>query len=143
MDRPAVGVGGVVVHDGRVVLIRRGKQPLKGRWSVPGGSVEIGETLEQAVVRELREETGLEVRPVSFLTVFDRIERQGESVLYHFVIVDFLCELVSGTPCAGSDAEAVALATPGELAGYELHPETLEVVLEGFRLAELRGSGGA
>lgn len=142
-DRPVVGVGGVVVHEGRVLLIRRGKEPLKGCWSVPGGTVELGESLEEAVVRELREETGVEVRPVSTITVFDRIDRRDGEVLYHYVIVDFLCELLSGAPRAGSDAEAVALASPAELAGYALHPKALEVVLEGFRQAGLRSSGRA
>jgi ADP-ribose pyrophosphatase YjhB (NUDIX family) len=140
-DRPVVGVGGVVVQDGRVLLIRRGKEPLKGRWSVPGGTVELGESLEDAVVRELREETGLEVRPVCLITAFDRIERRDGELLYHYVIVDFLCDRLAGTPCAGSDALAVALATPEELPAYALHPKALEVVLEGLRLAALRESG--
>jgi 8-oxo-dGTP diphosphatase len=139
-DHPVVGVGGVVVHDGRVLLIRRGKQPLEGRWSVPGGSVELGESLEEAVVRELREETGVDVRPLRLLTVFDPIERRDGEVLYHYVIVDFLCALLAGTPCAGSDALAVAFVAPEELPAYALHPKTLEVVLDGFRQAERSGS---
>ena len=77
---PVVGVGGVVVRDGRVLLIRRGKPPLYGRWVVPGGTVELGETLEEALVREMEEETSLRVEPVEVLTVFDRIEREGERV---------------------------------------------------------------
>ena len=88
---PVVGVGGVVVRDGRVLLIRRGKPPLYGRWVVPGGTVELGETLEEALVREMEEETSLRVEPIEVLTVFDRIEREGERVVYHYVIVDYLC----------------------------------------------------
>ena len=88
---PVVGVGGVVVRDGRVLLIRRGKPPLYGRWVVPGGTVELGETLEEALVREMEEETCLRVEPIEVLTVFDRIEREGERVVYHYVIVDYLC----------------------------------------------------
>ena len=98
---PVVGVGGVVVHEGRVLLIRRGKQPLYGRWVVPGGTVELGEPLEEALVREMREETGLEVEPFELLTVFDRIERDGERVLYHYVIVDYLCRWRAGRGAGG------------------------------------------
>jgi 8-oxo-dGTP diphosphatase len=126
-------VGAVVIRGGRVLLIRRGKEPLRGRWLVPGGTVELGETLEEAVVREVREETGVEVAPREVLTVFDRIDREGERVLYHYVIVDYLCEYLGGEPRAGSDAEAVVLAGPDELASYNLPPKALEVVRDGFR----------
>jgi ADP-ribose pyrophosphatase YjhB (NUDIX family) len=135
VDRPSVGVGAVLIHDGKVLLIRRGKEPLRGRWVVPGGTVEVGETLEVALVREVLEETGLLVRPLELVTAFDRIERNGDSVLYHYVIVDYLCEYVSGELRAGSDAEAAAFATPDELAGYDLPEKALEVVRDGFRRA--------
>jgi mutator protein MutT len=128
-----VGVGGVVVHDGRALLIRRGKQPLYGRWVVPGGTVELGETLTQALVREMREETGLEVEPTELLAVFDRIERAGERVVYHFVIVDYLCRYVSGRARAASDALDVAWAAPEELEAYDLPSKALEVVSDAFR----------
>jgi mutator protein MutT len=134
-----VGVGGVVVHDGRVLLIRRGKEPLKGRWVVPGGTLELGETLEQALVRELEEETGLTVRPLELLTVFERIERAEEGFAYHYVIVDYLCELVSGTPRAGSDALEVALVAPEDLASFDLPPKALEVVQDGLGRLAARG----
>ena len=123
----------MLVHEGKVLLIKRGKEPLRGRWVVPGGTVEVGETLEQALVREVREETGLVVRPLEVVLVFDRIERDGESVRYHYVIVDYLCDYVSGTPQAASDAEAVALVAPEDLPGYQLPSKALEVVLDGFR----------
>lgn len=116
-----------------MLLIRRGKEPLRGRWLVPGGTVELGETLEEAVVREIREETGLEVAPREMITVFDRIDREEGRVLYHYVIVDYLCDYLSGEPRAGSDAEAVALVAPEDLASYDLPPKALEVVLDGFR----------
>jgi 8-oxo-dGTP diphosphatase len=132
-SQPSVGVGAVVIRDGRVLLIRRGKEPLRGRWLVPGGTVELGETLEEAVVREIREETALEVSPLEVLTVFDRIDRQEGRVLYHYVIVDYLCEYLSGEPQAGSDAEAVALVAIQDLAAYDLPPKALEVVMDGFR----------
>jgi len=127
-----VGVGGVLIHDGRVLLIRRGKEPLRGRWVVPGGTVELGETLEQALVREMEEETGLRVEPGEVLTVFDRILREAETVRYHYVIVDYLCTYVSGEARAASDAEAVAWATPEELSAYDLPPKALEVVQDAF-----------
>ena len=140
VDHPAVGVGAVLIHQGKVLLIRRGKEPLRGRWVVPGGTVEVGETLEEALVREVKEETGLVVRPLEVVTVLDRIERDGDAVRYHYVIVDYLCEYVSGTPQAASDAEAVAFAAPEELSRYVLPPKALEVVLDGFR--RVREDGG-
>ena len=130
---PRVGVGAVMVHDGRVLLIRRGKEPLRGRWVVPGGTVEPGETLQDALVREVREETGLTVRPGEVILVFDRIQREGGEVRYHYVIVDYLCEYVEGTPRAGSDAEAVALVPPERLHEYDVPDKALEVVRDAFR----------
>jgi 8-oxo-dGTP diphosphatase len=149
VDRPAVGVGAVVVHEGRVLLIRRGKEPLRGRWVVPGGTVEVGETLHEALVREIQEETGLVVRPREIVAVFDRIERDGGEVRYHYVIIDYLCDYVSGTPVAASDAEAVAFVSPDELPAYALPEKALEVVLDVFRRIQgnrsaglAKGSGG-
>ncbi len=130
---PVVGVGGVLVHEGRVLLIRRGKQPLYGRWVVPGGTVELGESLAEALVREMREETGLEVEPLELLTVFDRIEREAERVAYHYVIVDYLCRFRSGEARAGSDALDVAWARPHELDAYDLPPKAREVVEDALR----------
>jgi 8-oxo-dGTP diphosphatase len=129
-----VGVGGVVVADGRVLLVRRAKSPLLGRWSIPGGTVELGETLEEALVREMAEETSLEVEPVEVLTVFDRIQREGGEVVFHHVIVDYLCRHLSGVAQAGSDAAEVHWAGPDELERFDLTPKALEVVTEAFRL---------
>jgi mutator protein MutT len=130
---PSVGVGGVVILDGKVLLIRRGKEPLRGRWVIPGGTVEAGETLEAALVREMEEETGLTVRPGEILVVFDRILREGEALVYHYVIVDYLCERVGGEIRAGSDAAEVALVAEGDLGSYDLPAKAFEVVREGFR----------
>lgn len=128
-------MGAVLVENRRVLLIRRGKEPLKGRWSLPGGTVERGETLRQALAREMREETALEVEVGALITVFDRIERRDGRVVYHYVIVDFLCERLAGEPRAGSDAEAVAWAEPGELGAYGVHEKAREVIEAGFRMA--------
>jgi mutator protein MutT len=128
-----VGVGGVVIHEGRVLLIRRGKEPLLGRWVVPGGTVELGESLEQALVREMSEETGLEVEPLELLTVFDRIQRDGERVVYHYVIVDYLCRWLSGEARAASDALEAAWVGLDALEAHDLPPKALEVVRDAFR----------
>jgi 8-oxo-dGTP diphosphatase len=141
-DRPSVGVGAVLIHEGRVLLIRRGKEPLRGRWVVPGGTVELGETLEQALVREIQEETGLLVRPRQVVAVFDRIQRVADRVDYHYVIVDYLCDYVAGEARAGSDAEAVALVAPADLPAYDLPEKALEVVLDGFRRVEAQSRQG-
>jgi len=123
-----VGVGGVVLRDGKVLLVRRGKEPLKGRWVIPGGTVELGETLQEAVEREVREETGIEVRAREVLLVFDRIERSGEAVDYHYVIIDYLCEDVGGVLQAGSDAADAAFVSRHELDDYDLPPLARELV---------------
>ena len=129
----------MLIHDGRVLLIRRGKEPLRGRWVVPGGTVELGESLEAALVREMEEETHLRVRPLEVLTVFDRIQHEADGeVAYHYVIVDYLCEYVSGTPRAGSDALEVAMALPEELGAFDLPEKALEVVQEALRRASVR-----
>jgi 8-oxo-dGTP diphosphatase len=128
--RPFVGVGGVILVDGRVVLIRRGKEPLRGRWVIPGGTVELGETLHEAVVREVEEETGLVVRPREVVLVFDRIHRDGGIVEYHYVIIDYLCDYVSGEPRAGSDADEVALVARADLDAYDLPPQARDLVLD-------------
>ena len=130
---PVVGVGGVLIRDGKVLLIRRGKPPLYGRWVVPGGTVELGESLEQALVREMREETGLEVAPLEVLTVFDRIERDGDRVVYHYVIVDYLCRWLGGEARAASDALEAAWAALDDLPRYDLPQKALEVVQDAFR----------
>ena len=136
---PQVGVGGVVVLDGRALLIRRGKAPLRGHWSIPGGTVERGESLEQALVREMREETGLEVRPLEVLTVFDRIDRDGDTVTFHYVIVDYRCRWLRGEARAGSDALDVRWAGPDELEALDLTPKALEVVRQAFLVTDKEG----
>ena len=126
-SHPTLGVGGLVVHEGRVLLVRRAKEPLRGRWVVPGGTVELGETLEEAVTREVLEETGILVRPLEVMTVFDRIERRDDGiVLYHYVIVDYRCAFVSGALEAAWVAES-------ELNRYDLPPLALDLVRRAFQ----------
>jgi 8-oxo-dGTP diphosphatase len=135
---PVVGVGAVVfVPDGRVVLIKRRNEPLAGQWSLPGGKLELGETLEAGTARETREETGLVVEVGPLIDVFDRIlmDETGQ-VGYHFVLVEYLCRLVSGTPVAGSDADAVTLADPAALAPFELTLKAQSVIARAVRMRE-------
>jgi mutator protein MutT len=142
-DHPVVGVGGIVVHEGKVLLIRRGKEPLRGRWVVPGGTVELGETLEQALVREMKEETDLVIAPVEMLTIFERIQRDDGEVSYHYVIVDYLCRYEGGEARAGSDAEALAWAGRDELLHYDLPAKAFEVIEQAFERVETLARKGA
>lgn len=121
------------MHGGRALLVRRGKEPLRGRWVVPGGTVELGETLEDAVVREVREETGLAVRPLEVMKVFDAIERDAAGVRFHYVVVDYRCAFVAGDLRAGSDAEDAAWVGETDLPSYDLPPLALELVRRALR----------
>jgi len=115
-EAPIVGVGAVILHEGRVLLIQRGQPPLKGEWSLPGGALELGETLEEGIRREVLEETGLVVETISIVEAFDRIVRDAEGrVQYHYVLVDFLCRVTGGSLACASDAAAARWATPDEL----------------------------
>jgi 8-oxo-dGTP diphosphatase len=131
-SQPRLGVGGVVLSEGRVLLARRAKAPLLGRWTIPGGTVELGETLLQAVVREMKEETGLVVEPLEVLAVFDWIEREGGEVSFHHVIVDYLCRRLGGEAGAASDVLEVAWVAPHELGRYGLTEKAREVVSDAF-----------
>jgi 8-oxo-dGTP diphosphatase len=144
-ERPVVGVGGVVIADGRALLIRRGHAPLEGEWSIPGGTLEVGEALLDAVGRELAEETGIEVRVGDLIEVFERIFPDGEGrPKYHFVILDYLCEAIRGTARPGSDVTDVAWAAESELPKYSLTPTATRVVKKAFQMARERdGRGGS
>ncbi len=131
-DHPIVGVGGVIVHRGRVLLVRRGSEPLKGQWSIPGGMLELGEDLGEAARRELKEETGLEVEPLEVLTVFDRIHRRGRRVKYHFVIVDFACRLKRGRLKPASDVLDARWVRRQDLPQYNLTERATAVVLQAY-----------
>jgi 8-oxo-dGTP diphosphatase len=165
-DLPMVGVGGVVIRDGRALLIRRGSEPLKGEWSIPGGVLEVGETLIEGVTRELLEETGLHVRVLELIEVFERIFRKGKEgagpspvreapaksaavktgdpgkandrPLYHFVILDYLCDVVSGEPRAGGDVTDLTFAAEEELQNYHLTPTATRVIKKAFAMSRAR-----
>jgi 8-oxo-dGTP diphosphatase len=138
-DRPMVGVGGVVISNGRALLIRRGGPPLEGQWSIPGGMLEVGETLIEGVRRELAEETGIEVRVGALIEVFERINPDAEGkTRYHFVVLDYLCQAIRGEARAGSDVTDVAWATPLELEKYSLTETATRVILKAFEMARER-----
>jgi 8-oxo-dGTP diphosphatase len=145
-QRPMVGVGGVIIVEGRALLIRRGSEPLLGEWSIPGGMLELGETLEQGVARELLEETGLTVRVIELIEVFDRIyvestagaheEKKGPR--FHYVIVDYLCERVGGDAVAGSDVTDLVFASEEELDKYKLTETATRILKKAFSMERLR-----
>lgn len=137
---PLAGVGAVIVHEGRVLLVRRGTEPLRGEWSLPGGLVEVGETLLAGVVREVREETGLTVKPLELIELLDRIHWEGDRVRYHYVIADYLCRVVGGALQAATDADAVRWVERAEWNGQNLlrlDPETARVMEMGWQRARV------
>lgn len=147
---PLVGVGAVVVEEGRVLLVRRGTEPLKGQWSLPGGLLELGESLTGGVVREVREETGLIVEPVELVELLDRIHREGEKVRYHYVIADYLCSVTGGSLQAASDADAVRWTERAEWnrqdssgGALKLDPVTVRVIEMGWQRARALAAGGS
>jgi len=133
-DAPLVGVGAIIIEENRVVLVKRGHAPLAGEWSIPGGVLEVGETLREAAVREAFEETGLKVEPAELLGVFDRILRDGvERTRYHYVLIDFLCRHVSGELQAAGDADDARWFSQDEIGGLSLAKDTAEVIRLGFK----------
>lgn len=137
-QQPLIGVGAVVVDRGRVLLVKRGKAPLVGEWSIPGGMLELGETVRAATEREALEETGLAVRTTQLLGVFDRIVAdEGGGTMYHYVLIDFLCEKLCGEPRAAGDAAEVGWFTPTEVEKLPLPADTKYVIELGIARSEL------
>jgi ADP-ribose pyrophosphatase YjhB (NUDIX family) len=146
-EKPIVGVGGVVIEGSKVLLIRRGNEPLMGQWSIPGGTLELGETLLEGAVRELKEETGLEVRVLEMIEVFERINfghgadqnwttaEERKRPRFHFVIVDYWCERISGTAVAGGDVTDVAWASEDDLEKFALTSTAVRVIRKAFSMA--------
>ena len=128
-DRPLLGVGAIIVLGERILLVQRCNPPLKGEWSIPGGLVETGETTREAIVREVREETGLEIEIVKLAEVFERIVRDRNSrVQYHFVLIDYLCRAIAGEAHAGSDVSDVRWVKTDQLEKLAVAAETCEVI---------------
>jgi 8-oxo-dGTP diphosphatase len=141
---PLMGVGAVIVDQGRVLLVRRGSEPLKGQWSIPGGMLELGEPLIGGVIREVQEETGLTVEPVELVELLDRIHREGERVRYHYVIADYLCRVTGGTLEAASDADEVRWVERAEWNSHsilKLDPITVCVIEKGWQRAQALAVG--
>jgi mutator protein MutT len=132
-ERPIIGVAAVIIEDDRVVLVRRGRPPAYGEWSLPGGAVELGETLEEAIIREVEEEIGFHIEVVELAAVLDRIflDTDGQ-VQYHYVLMDFLCRKTGGRLRASSDAISCAQVPLAVLANYKLTKETREVILRAY-----------
>ena len=128
-ERPIVGVGAIVFDGDRVLLVKRAHEPLKGEWSVPGGAVEVGETLEEAIRREVREETGLDIEVGPIVDVLDRIRYDPEGrVKFHYVLVDFVCRPAGGTLQCASDAEEATWAECAHLPRYGVPDATTSVI---------------
>jgi ADP-ribose pyrophosphatase YjhB (NUDIX family) len=131
-------VGALIIEGDRILLVERGREPLKGWWSLPGGVVEAGERLENAARREVREETGLEVEIVCLLEVFERIMRDAAGRFeYHYVLMDYLCRSIGGELCAADDASGVAWFTEPGLRDLKITEGTPAVIAKAFR--HLRG----
>lgn len=127
--RPVLGVGALIFQGDEILLIERGREPLKGQWSLPGGAVETGEHLEDAITREVREETGLEVVPVQLALIFERLMHDDEGQTeYHYVLIDYLCEIRGGVLCAGDDSNCARWFPVEELDRLSLTEGTLSVI---------------
>ena len=131
--RPMVGVGAILFRRDRILMAQRGKEPLKGWWSLPGGALEIGESLHQGVCREVREETGLEVEPVRMFEIFERIIRDDAGTPeYHYVLIDYVCRVTGGSLFPGDDVCAVEWVRRQDLASLQITEGTLAVIERAF-----------
>lgn len=134
---PLLGVGALILDGGRILMAQRGKEPLKGWWSLPGGALETGELLADAIRREVREETGLEIEPLHVFEIFERIIRDGQGAPeYHYVLIDYLCRVTGGALCAGDDVCRVEWMEHNALAGLRITEGTLSVIDRAFAARE-------
>jgi ADP-ribose pyrophosphatase YjhB (NUDIX family) len=134
-------VGALIFEGDSILLVERAGEPLKGYWSLPGGLVESGELIEDAVRREVREETGLLVELLSRFDIFERIMRDAEGrAEYHYVLIDYVCRVVGGSPCAGDDVSRLAWVKPSELRNYRLTEGTIEAIERAFSNVRNRSS---
>jgi ADP-ribose pyrophosphatase YjhB (NUDIX family) len=132
--RPLVGVGAILFRRDRVLMAQRGKDPLKGWWSLPGGALETGESLKEAVCREVLEETGLEVSPAGVFEIFERIIRDDRGVPeYHYVLIDYICKVTGGKLCPGDDVDQVEWVRRADLPKLQITEGTLGVIEKAFR----------
>lgn len=140
-ERPLLGVGALIIEGDNILLVERGKEPLKGYWSLPGGLLELGERLADAIKREVLEETGLEVEPLSMHEIFERImpDDQGRPE-YHYVLIDYICRVTGGTLAAASDASRAAWVPQREVAAYHLTEGTLTVIERAFASLQRRSA---
>ena len=142
-ERPIIAVGAVIVDSGRFVLVQRGTAPHKGEWTIPGGMLECGESLREAVIREANEETSLSVQPVVLIEVFERIIRnEAGQVQFHYVILDYLCRVTNGTLRAGQDAEDARWLLPADLQALQVTEGTIRVLNKAFSAYENSLSSG-
>jgi len=136
-EAPVVGVGAVIVKNGQVLLIQRGNEPNRGRWSIPGGTVELGETLAEAAAREAREECQVEVEIGDLLSTFDLIQRDEKGdIRYHYVLIDLAARYVGGEPVASTDALDVRWVGEAELAELDLVPRLLPVLRRALQIID-------
>jgi ADP-ribose pyrophosphatase YjhB (NUDIX family) len=132
-ERPILGVGALIIESGKILLVERGREPLKDWWSLPGGVVETGEHLEEALRREVREETGLEVEIICLLEIFERIMLDADGrPEYHYVLMDYLCRPAGGDLLAADDASRVAWVSEAGLQGLKITEGTPAVIAKAF-----------
>lgn len=132
-QRPLLGVGALIIDGDRIVLVERAKDPLKGWWSIPGGLIELGERVADAVRREVREETGLEVEPGGLHEIYERLIHEADGRLeYHYVLLDYVCRVTGGALAASSDASRAAWVSADQLQEYRLTEGTLAVIERAF-----------
>ena len=136
-NQPVVGVAGILIEGESVLLVQRGHEPQKGKWSVPGGALEVGETIAEGVQRELHEETGLDVEVGGLIEIFERIaDRDDAGVRHHYVILDYLCLRSGGELRAGGDAADARWVDKSDLDSYSITPGTPAVIEKAFRMSE-------